>query len=307
MEIGLRIIICVQFICIAALLLKLHLMRKAAKEIGNAFTEKLGTDTNTLIDISSGDGAMRELANTVNSALRQLRAQRNRYEQGDTELKNAITNISHDLRTPLTAICGYAELLERQEMSDEAKRYTAVIRNRSEMMSHLTEELFRYSVVLSEERVRKKEPVDLVCVLEESIAAFYTALQSRGITPAITLPDAPVIRICDRAALSRVFSNLLNNAVRYSDGDLRIVLDRAGKTVFANTASGLHAVAVGRLFDRYYTVEAAENATGLGLAISRTLIEQMGGVISADYENGQLSVTVCLPESSEQTEMTSVV
>lgn len=298
MEIGLRIIICVQFICIAALLLKLHLMRKAAKEIGNAFTDRLGTDTNTLIDISSGDGAMRELANTVNAALRQLRAQRNRYEQGDTELKNAITNISHDLRTPLTAICGYTELLEQQEMSDEAKQYTAVIRNRSEMMSHLTEELFRYSVVWSGESMRKKEPVDLVCVLEESIAAFYNALQSRGITPAITLPDAPVIRVCDREALSRVFSNLLNNAVRYSDGDLRIVLDRAGKMVFSNTASGLHAVTVGRLFDRYYTVEAAENATGLGLAISRTLIEQMGGSISADYENRQLSVTVCLPEAA---------
>lgn len=167
------------------------------------------------------------------------------------------------------------------------------------MMSALTEELFRYSVVWSGEPERRKEPVDLVCVLEESVAAFYTVLQSRGITPAITLPDAPVIRVCGRAALSRVFSNLLNNAVKYSDGDLRIVLDMAGKIVFSNTASGLHAVAVGRLFDRFYTVETAKNASGLGLAISRTLIERMGGSISADYENRQLSVTVCLPDLSK--------
>ena len=97
---------------IILLLLKIHTMRTAAKEIETAFADRLMTDTNTLIDISSADQNMRRLANSINRELRKLREARRRFEQGDLELKNAVTNISHDLRTPLTAICGYLDLLE---------------------------------------------------------------------------------------------------------------------------------------------------------------------------------------------------
>ena len=107
---------------ILGLLLKIHMLRKAAKEIGEAFADRLASDTNTLIDISCRDRQMRRLAETVNGQLRRLRAQRHRFRRGDTELKNAVTNISHDLRTPLTAICGYLDLLEKEEKSEAVER-----------------------------------------------------------------------------------------------------------------------------------------------------------------------------------------
>ncbi len=96
----------------------------------------------------------------------------------------------------------------------------------------------------------------------------------------------------NREALSRVFGNLLNNALKYSDGDLEITLYDNGEITFANAASGLNEIQVGKLFDRFFTVEAARNSNGLGLAISKTLVEQMGGTIAADYCQGRLTIRI---------------
>lgn len=102
---------------------------------------------------------------------------------GDRELKEAVTNISHDLRTPLTAICGYLDLLEREDKSEAATRYLSLIENRVQALKQLTEELFRYSVILSTANDMNLEAVNINGVLEESVAAFYVALTERGITP----------------------------------------------------------------------------------------------------------------------------
>lgn len=290
MELWLWVLTGMMAVTILGLLVKIHILHRAAKEIGTAFADRLATDTNTLIDLSTRDRYMRDLANAVNDGLRRLRAEHHRFRQGDTELKNAVTNISHDLRTPLTAICGYLDLLEQEEKSEAVEQYLAVIRNRAELLAQLTEELFRYSIILSGGKAAAKEPVVINGVLEESIAAFYTTFQERGIVPVIRMPGKRIIRMLDRSALMRVFSNLLNNAVKYSDGDLEIVLTDEGRIIFTNTAGGLDEIQVGKLFDRFYTVEAARKSTGLGLSIARTLIGQMGGTISAKYGNGRLSI-----------------
>jgi hypothetical protein len=276
---------------IIALCIKIYLLQKAAKEIEEAFADRLITDTNTLIAISSCDKHMRKLANAINIQLSKLREERHRFVQGDKELKNAVTNISHDLRTPLTAICGYLELLEQEEKSVTVEQYIGIIANRTEVLKQLTEELFRYSVIITTEE-HEKEQVVINTVLEESIAAFYAALKEKKITPDIHMPERKVSRYLDRSALSRVFSNLLNNAMKYSDGDLDITLSETGEITFSNMASGLNEVQVGKLFDRFYTVEAARKSTGLGLAIARALVEQMNGTISATYENDRLSIRI---------------
>lgn len=276
------------------LCVKIHMLKRSMAEIRTELAEYLNEDTNTLISVSSGDKHIRLLASELNKHLRTLRKERHRFIQGDLELKNAVTNISHDLRTPLTAICGYLDLLEQEKKSEKTEQYLNVIRNRAEFLTQLTEELFRYSVIISTEGNAIREPVVINSVLEESIASFYTALSKRNITPNIHISEEKVIRMLDRSALLRVFSNLLNNAIKYSDGDLDITLSETGEIIFANTASGLNEVQVGKLFDRFYTVEAARKSTGLGLAIARTLIEQMNGTISAQYENNRLSISIVL-------------
>ncbi len=292
MEDWLWVVIGILAFMMGVLVVKLYLLQKAAREIKEAFVDRLITDTNTLIDISSHDRYMRELANTINIQLRKLRIDRHRFQQGDMELKNAVSNISHDLRTPLTAICGYLDLLEQEEKSTTVESYIEVIRNRTEILKQLTEELFRYSVILTTEDDMIREAVEINRVLEESIAAFYVALNERRIIPNIKMPENKVICYLDSSALARVFSNILNNAIKYSDGDLDIILSETGEIIFANTASGLNEVQVGKLFDRFYTVEAARKSTGLGLAIAKTLVEQMNGTISAKYEKHRLSICI---------------
>lgn len=283
-------------IVIMCLLLKIYLLKKSAKDIYEQLFDRLTADTNTLIDISGGDKDMRMLANTLNTQLRTLREEHHRFRMGDTELKNAVTNISHDLRTPLTAICGYLDLLAQEDKSEEANRYIEIIQNRTELLKELTEELFRYSVIITTENEMQEEPVVINHMLEESVAAFYTALSERNIIPNIQMPEKKVIRSLDRSALSRVFSNLLNNAIKYSDGDLSISLSENGEIVFENAAPGLNEIQVGKLFDRFYTVEAARKSTGLGLAIARNLVEQMNGTIFARYENNRLRICILFPE-----------
>lgn len=287
----------VLFVIVIVLLMKVLFLKKGMDEICEELIEHLSNGSNTLISISTGDKQIKHFAAELNKQLRILRKQRQQYLSGDRELKEAVTNISHDLRTPLTAICGYLELLEREEKSAAVERYISIISNRVEALKQLTEELFRYSIILVSEKDTVKEKIILNEMLEESIAGFYVALKERSIEPNVQLPQNKVVRYLNSSTLSRVLSNLLNNAIKYSDGDLDITLTEAGKIIFTNTALGLNEVQVGKLFDRFYTVEAARESTGLGLAITRTLIEQMNGTISARYENNKLSICILLSDN----------
>ena len=274
----------------AILILKLFLIKKSIKEIKTGLEEKLTESTNTLIGVSSGDRDIKALAADLNRQLKLLNEKRHLYEQGDGELKRAVTNISHDLRTPLTAICGYLDLLEREMLTENAGEYLKIIKHRTEAMKRLTEELFMYSVIMAKETGLEIKPLTVNEVLEESAAAFYAVLTDRGIIPEINITEKKIVRNADRPSLSRIFANLLNNAAKYSDGDLDIILNDEGEIIFANTASALDEVQVGRLFERFYTVEAGRSSTGLGLSIAKTLAEEMGGRIWAKYENGRIEV-----------------
>ncbi len=286
-------IIVIQLILIFALSAKVYFLRKSAKEIADAFGEKLAADTNTLIDISSRDPHMRHLASEINAGLRQLRKEHLRYSRGDQELKTAVTNISHDLRTPLTAICGYLDLLEKEDMREAPRRYFNQIQNRVELLKHLTEELFRYSIVTSSQAL-KAERLDVKRALEESLLSFYALMQEKQIQPMIDLPEEAVWRELDAGALSRVFSNIISNAMKYSDGDFSVSMDGRGHILFSNAARDLNPVIAEKLFDRFYTVEASRNSSGLGLSIAKLLTEQMGGTIAAQYQGNRLYIELTL-------------
>ena len=295
MELGWMLPVGVLALAVLAILLERRSLRCALRETAEQLAEKLETDTNTPVCLSSGDRAVRALAAQINTQLRVLRREHLRLRNGDAALKAAVTNVSHDLRTPLTAICGYLDLLEETPQSEQARRYLGVIRERTEAMRRMTDELLRYSVAAAGEAALHPEPARLNDVLEQSLAGFYGALMARGITPRVTMPEEPVLRTLDRAALRRVLDNVLGNAVKYSDGDLAVALTPDGTLCCENAAERLGRVRAERLFDRYFTVESADGATGLGLSIARLLTERMGGHIRADYREGRLCVRVSFP------------
>ncbi len=275
--------------------LKIFSLKKNMDQVSSEFARLLTEETNGLITVDTRNPEIRKLARELNEELKTLKEQRRNYQNGDRELKEAVTNISHDLRTPLTAISGYLELLEEEEKSETVEQYLSFISGRTEAMKQLTEELFRYTVVLSAGPPELSE-IDLREVLEASLLSFYGALTERKITPEIHLPKEPVLRKGNREVMSRVFGNILSNVLKYSDGDLKVELKENGELTFSNHARDLDEVQVGKLFDRFFTVETARGSTGLGLSIARTLMEQMGGKIVAGYEDGVLKIRLNVNE-----------
>ena len=280
---------------VLALGVKVWLLRRGAKALRLDLSQKLREDTNTLLSLPCRDRELRRLAASLNEELRLLRKERLRYQQGDRELKEAVVNVSHDLRTPLTALSGYVELLKGEALSPAGQRYLSQIEDRAQAMQAMTEELFRYSLA-AEETALTLEPVDLRAAVEEALLSFYGAFQQKGVVPQLSLPQGPVTRQLDKAALSRVLGNILTNALKYSPGELAVALSPAGALTFSNPAPGLDPVSAGRLFHRFYTVASSAQSTGLGLSIARERTQRLGGTISARWESGRLQVELTFPE-----------
>lgn len=238
-------LISILILIIAVLCSKIYLLKKSADEISDAFSDRVASDTNVLIDLSSRDKSMKKLANIINKELKKLQNDRLRYQQGDTELKNAVTNISHDLRTPLTAVCGYLDMLDKENQSENSKRYLKIIRGRTEIMKQLTEELFRYSVFTSVSNGTPSEPVILNNALEESISALYTALKESRISPSINMPDVKVKRMLNRNALSRLFDRFYTVETASSGSTglglsiARALTEQMGGSITAEYQSGM--------------------------------------------------------------------
>ncbi len=287
-------VVCAVLAVVCVLLaVKICFMRKSCDEIIEKLDLIMSDDTNAKITVVSGDKQMQRLAAELNRRLRKIRKDQLRYISGDRELKDAITNISHDLRTPLTAIMGYLQLMKEIPKSEKLEQYLEIIKGRAEAMKQLTDELFRYSVVLSEQD-SQPEQTDVNKVLEDSVMSYYGAMSEKGITPTVDICEEKITRFVDPTALARVFANLMNNAIKYSGGDLAITLAQPCVITFSNKAQELSSTQVERLFDRFYTVEAAHKSTGLGLSIARTLVEQMGGTITASLEQDILTITITL-------------
>ncbi len=277
---------------IIALIIKLYLVKKSIVEIHAQIEMCLSEDTNALITVSSNDRHIKFLSSKLNEELKELRKQRLKYKNGDYELKEAVTNIAHDIRTPLTALCGYLELLDDIDKTAEVSRYLELISDRAENLKSLTEELFKYSIITSTSEKMKSVPQNINRILEESISEFYVPLTKRGIAPKINISEQKINRNINKDALIRVFRNILSNVIKYSDGDLEIILNDTGEIIFINTAKLLDEVEVGKLFNRFFTIETAKKGTGLGLSIAKTLTEQMNGTISARYINKKLCINM---------------
>ncbi len=292
MNVWLYLIIGILLVVIIGLILKLALIKKSIKEVRNQTSDILRKDTNNLITISSSDSDVAELTKKLNKELQELRKQKLYYKNGNQELKELMTNVSHDMRTPLTAIKGYVELINKTQDAEKQKEYLKIIEKKVNELTVLTEQIFEFSKIVDRNQKIKKEKYCINDILEELLASYYTILNTKKIIPKIEICDKKVYRKIDINIITRVFDNILSNAIKYSDGDLEIKLEENGKITFSNIAKTLDEVTVKKMFNRYYTVENAKKSTGLGLSIAKQLIEMCNGKISAKYVNGRLIIEI---------------
>lgn len=293
MSIWFYILIAVLISILISLIIKIVLMKKSVKEI-TLYTDRiLKSDTNNLIAISSNDKDIKRLASCLNTSLKNIRKEEIEYQNGNNELKQSITNISHDLRTPLTAIRGYIDLMnEEKNLSEKSKKYLEIIDVKTQELVKLTEQLFDFSKGLDLYKEINKENVCINEVLEETVACYYTLLKEKSIVPTINICHKKIFRILDKAMLTRIFENIIFNAIKYSDKDLNISMKESGEILFSNRADSLDITTVERIFDRYYTVENAKKSIGVGLSIAKQLVELNGGYISAKYKDNILNIII---------------
>ena len=171
-------------ICIT-LILKICSIKKSIKEIQKSVENILNTDTNNLILIS--DASVKKLAIFLNKELKEMRKQKLQYEYGNQELKRNITNVSHDLRTPLTAIKGYIELLKEESLTQNGRKYISVINRKTEELTELTEQLFDFAKILDTDMVLTKEKCYLNELLEEVLASYYPIFKEKDIVPEVLI------------------------------------------------------------------------------------------------------------------------
>ena len=270
--------------------IKLIILNKTIKEIENKLPFILNNNTNQLITISSNNKNLKKLVNNLNKDLKYLRKLKLEYINGNQNLVNVITNMTHDIRTPLTAIRGYLDLLETNNLNKKQKEYIKYINAKVNDLTILTEELFDYSKISNNSL--DKENVCLNDELENIIASFYDLFKEKGINPSITITNKKIIRYINKLSFNRIIDNIIMNALKYSDEYINIKLDDNGIITFKNKTTILDRTSVAKIFDRFFTVENANKSSGIGLSIARKLVELNNGKITAKLRNNELVITI---------------
>ena len=302
------IISIILFVICMILIIKIYLNNKDIKKIGENLEEILTNDTNNLITVSTSNKQIKKVAGKLNTELKKLRKVKIQYENGSEELKRTITNISHDMRTPLTAISGYIELMENNIEAEEVnnskskiirrdenkQKYLKIIKRKTSELIELTEQLFKFSTTMDTLCKIDKENCCINEILEEILAEYYSIFKKKNIVPEINICNEMIYKNLNKNSLIRIFENILSNMIKYSDGNFKIKLERSGKIIFSNKAKKLDTTTVQKIFDRYFTVENANNVTGVGLSIAKQLVEINKGNIIAKYMDGNLVIEVQL-------------
>lgn len=280
------------FICIA-LILKLYFMKKSIKEISASLEEILNLKSNNILTISSSDNDLKLLASKINKELKSLSKQRLQYENANQILKRNITNISHDIRTPLTAINGYIGML-RDNDNIKNDKYIKIIQEKTNDLINLSNQLFIFSMSIDNDLKLNKKKYCINEILEEVLASYYDIFKEKNIVPKIEITKEKIYRNIDKNSIIRVIENILSNVIKYSEGDFKVILDKDGKITFSNKSKALDTTTVQKIFGRYFTVENAKKSTGIGLSIAKELIELNNGKISAKYIRGYLIIDIII-------------
>ena len=296
-----RILIVLCIVLAAALvfaIVKIVLLRRGFDELTADIEDQVEGRTQVPVTLTTTDPHAVKAAETINRELDNLQKERNEYLDGNRKVAEAVTGISHDIRTPLTAINSYLDLMADEEDEELKAQYLERIKSRTLSLSELADELFKYSTsadpsnYMVQKNTDESDPIDICRVMEECILSFYAAFKKKGIEPEIVLPEHPVLIRCDAKSANRIFENIISNALKYAEGSLYISLDDSACAVFSNPAPELTPVSAAKLFDRYYTVHEGSASTGLGFSIARELIGKNGGAIESELKDGVLSIIV---------------
>lgn len=280
------------------LIIRLIYLEGQIQRITAQLKKHIKKETGETIKVSLGSHYIEELADQVNVMIGKHKQLNIDIRKHEAKLKAQIADISHDLKTPLSAVKGYVQLLETDNLTEiQRKKYLKIIEQKADVLNSLIHDFFELSVIDSDDYTLNLQKTDATSVVTNVLLNFYSEFEENNQKPVIEMPGHAIYLMADQMALQRIVQNLLSNAIRYSDGKIRISLkNNDGYTVFSiqNEAVSLSEGDAEHLFDRFYRADASRTGAnaGLGLYIVKTLTEKMGGCIRSELKDGWLSISI---------------
>lgn len=292
------IIMFILLIVIVFLSIRLFTMSKEIKNINRQLKAYNNFSTEKKIDISLIDRNIETLGAEVNVLIDHYINTHREKIRSDNELKQAVANISHDLRTPLTSIKGYLQMIESANITETQKReYLNIAVERSKYLENLINDFFELSKIESPDYILNNERINITQHVNEILLSFYNSFVKRNIEPVINIQEEELFIFSDRAAVTRVIENLLTNAIRYSKGDILINVKKHNGyvqvSVENSTELTLEENDLELFFERFYIADKSRTSksTGLGLSIVKSLMNKMNGEIHSSYDGHNLTFT----------------
>ena len=297
-------------VSILAVILLVHMViyrRQVAKLCRQlAFINNNNTQAQPQVDLSSPE--LRELTQQITILNNKLKETELMYFRQDEALRETIANLSHDIRTPLTSLDGYFQLLSASDQTQEKKEYYAgIIRSRLENLTEMLDELFTYAKLQDPNYEIETASMDMTAVTADTLLSFYEDIQKNSDDPQIDISEQALIVSCNKGAYTRIIQNIIKNALVHGRNLCVKLSESDGEAVFEcsdEPLAGAEQIDVSRVFERFYKADKARSTkgSGLGLAISKELVTKMGGKIEAKYAGGVFSIVVgfkIVPDGSE--------
>lgn len=257
-------------------------------------------DSNMLITTEMKKGHIGELVELLNTLLKERKKERADYQKKEQMIADIYTNLSHDIRTPLTSLDGYFQLLEETQEENDRKRYIQIIQERIESLKEMLEELFTYTKLQNGTYELKLEPQNVGQILKETVFSYYDDWAEQEISPQFEITEEPVWIRGNKQALRRTIQNIIKNGLDHGNKEIRIQLSRNEKQmelVFQNKIEPGEQIDISRVFERFYKADKArsKSSTGLGLSIAKGFVEKMHGEIAAEIKEDGFCIKISFP------------
>lgn len=281
-------------IIVITLCFKLHRYKKDIKQI----TANLGVIsrevTNQELHSITLSYPLSDLVNGINLLVKIQKDQKHKIEHDNQNFIKTISNLSHDLKTPLTSALGYAQMLDDDAIPIERKQaYLSIIIKRLKGLSELINELLYYSQILETNKPSEITAIHINHEIEEIISSYYDQLVEKAFEVHVSMDDTPFIIHGERTIFNRILSNLLQNAITHGCEKLSIKLTNK-KLIIGNKVQSSDGLDPKKIFDRFYHASPSRHtkSTGLGLTITKELVNSMGKKIEATLDKDWLEITI---------------
>lgn len=269
------------------LCIRLYLYKKQIYKLKEQILFIRTEDTNQRLTLQTHFKDLDDFIGDVNHLIQTHRELEIFLEKTNRNFKETITSISHDIRTPLTSAIGYIQMLKKEDIPEEKrKEYIEIIQKRILAVKKMLDQLFEFARIESGELELLEETININNILRDSVSLFYDDYIAKGEEPEIVIPEKPYQIIGDKAAIKRVFENIIYNSLIHGIGKYGIVLEQKADKIricFSNQTNSIEVQDIDCIFERFYTTDHSrtKKTTGLGLSIAKSLVERMNGSIQA--------------------------